>query len=544
MNAAGDRPTATLPGEVGEHPAPVDAWHAALDTSVELATGRCTEEDHARLRELRDHVRERLQLGDGITVAALAGGTGVGKSALANQLAGTEVVVEGVRRPTTDHPVAITAALDEPARRLLDWLAIDDRREVPGALPDGLVLVDLPDHDSVADLHRATSQRLAARVDVLLVVVDPVKYARADLHEGALASLRAHAEVVTVVLNRTDELAADDVTRLREDLSGRLDDDGLGDADLHLTSAATGAGISGLRDHLADVARERQAVVGRLAADASVVAEDVLTRTPTLPVAPVAVPPLVDAAIEAADGHRVVVAAELAQRAAARQATRSPLAQLLRAPVRVAARVGRGLGLGAGAVDTADRQAAVRSQRSLARRLAEELDLASTVGHSYAGLDRAVEQAAEQAAPQVVAAVRIVADEVAADRRRWWPVMAGARGLAEATAVVGLAWLLLLRAVAWLGLPEPAPPQLTDRLSWPAALLLAGLTVRVLLGLLTRVLLSVDGRRVRSRCTRRLRERLSGVVADHLVAPYDAEVAATSALRAALATLVNGRRAP
>lgn len=527
-----------------ERPAPAAPWLAALDTAVELAEGRCTAQDHARLRELRDHVRERLQLGDGITVAALAGGTGVGKSALANQLAGTEVVVEGVRRPTTDHPVAITSALDEPARRLLDWLAIDDRREIPGTLPDGLVLVDLPDHDSVADLHRTTSQRLAARVDVLLVVVDPVKYARADLHEGALAGLRAHAEVVTVVLNRTDELAAGDVDRLREDLTGRLEADGLGAATLHTTSAATGAGIGTLRDHLADLASERRAVVGRLAADAAVVAEDVLTRIPTLPTTPVAVPPLVDAALEAADAHRVVVAAELEQRAAARQATRSPLARLVRAPVQVAARFGRGLGLGAGAADTADRQAAGRSQRSLARRLAAEVGLATAVGHNYAGLNRAVEQAAEQAAPQVVAAVGGVADEVARTRRRWWPAMAGLRGLAEATALVGFAWLLLLRAVAWLGLPEPTPPQVTDRLSWPAALLLAGLAARVLLGLLTRALLRVAARRVRSRTLRRLRPRLTEVVTDHLVAPYDAEVAATSALRAALATLVSGRRGP
>ncbi len=540
----GERLVPSRPAAAGEQVAPAAPWQAALDTAVELADGRCTEEDVARLRELRDHVRERLALGDGITVAALAGGTGVGKSALVNQLVGTEVVVEGVRRPTTDHPVAVTARLDPPTRRLLDWLVIDDRREVPGALPDGLVVVDLPDHDSVAELHRTTSQRLAARVDVLLVVVDPVKYARADLHEGPLASLWAHAEVVTVVLNRVDELPATDITRIREDLTERLQADGLGAAELHTTSAVTGAGLAALTDHLGELARERQAVVARLAADAAVVAEDVLAQTPELPELPVPVDPLVDAAIEAADGYRVVVGAELEQRAAARQATRSPLARLARSPVHVAARVGRGLGFGGGAADTSDRQAAVRSHRSLARRLAEAVDLAATVGHSHAGLDRAVEQAAEQAAPQVVTAVRGVAKDVAGERRRWWPVMAGARGLAEATALVGLAWLLLLRAMAWLGLPEPTPPQVTDRLSWPAALLLAGLAVWVLLGLLTRALLSVAARRVRSRTTRRLQERLSGVVTDHLVAPYDAEVAATSALRAALATLVSGRRAP
>src|SRR6056297_1924826 len=158
--------------------APAD-WRQDLDTVVGLAPGRCPDRDVARLVAVQTHVEQRLGLGDALTVAALAGGTGVGKSALVNRLTGTEVVVEGVRRPTTATPVAVARTMDAPTGRLLDWLGIEDRREVAGALPEGLVLVDLPDHDSIEVAHRRTSERLAARVDVVVVVVDAIKYARA-----------------------------------------------------------------------------------------------------------------------------------------------------------------------------------------------------------------------------------------------------------------------------------------------------------------------------------------------------------------------------
>ena len=534
MSAAGAPPRMAAPDA-----ADPDPWRAALRTAVALAPGRCSEPDATRLVALWDHVVERLQLGDGSTVAAVAGGTGVGKSALVKRLVGTEVVVEGVRRPTTDHPVAVTEVLDTPTRRLLDWLGIDDRRAVPGGPSDGLVLVDLPDHDSVAVGHRAISERLAARVDVLLVVVDPVKYARADLHEGALADLRAHAEVVTVVLNRTDELTAAEVPVVRNDLARRLEADGLGGATIITTSALTGAGVPDLRAHLTGVAAARRAARGRLAADAAVVAEEVLARTPSLPARAVEVGPLVEVAMEAGGAHRAAAGAEVGQRAAARRATRSPLVRLVRAPVAAAARLGRGFGFGPGAPDTTDRYAPTRSQQVLARRLAEEVDLAAAVGPSYANLQRTIEEAARRAAPAILELVRSVSSAATAGHRWWWSVLAATRGVAEGVALVGLAWLVLLGVLDRLGLPEPPLPQLTEALSWPAGLLLGGLATRVLLGLISRVAVSRSARRTRARTLRQLRERLAEVVTDHLVAPLDAEVTATSQLRAALTTLAS-----
>jgi len=116
-----------------------------------------------------------------------------------------------------------------------------------------------------------------------------------------------------------------------------------------------------------------------------------------------------------------------------------------------------------------------------------------------------------------------------------------ARLVAESIAVVGLAWLVLLATAEWLGLPRLSPPTLTERLSWPAALLLAGVALRVLLGLLTRRLLRISARRARIRTERQLRSRLTELVEQELVAPYTAEVAATARLREVLERLVSGR---
>jgi len=519
--------TATSPGE---------QLTVDLERALTLGHRRLAAADHAALSQLRERVVERLAIGDGLTVAALAGGTGVGKSALLNALVGIEVAAVGVRRPTTDHALAVTGAMDAPTAALLDWLAIDDRRSVAGALADGLVLVDLPDHDSVAEHHRATSERLASRVDALVVVVDPLKYARADLHEGPLAALQQHAEVLMVALNRSDELSSSARAAVRGDLVERLRADGLEGARIVTTSATTGQGVEELRAQLQELARSRRAVLRRLTADAAAAAESAAAALPDLPDAPVDAGGVVDAVLGAADGHRAVVAHTVAWRHAARTALRSPLARLVRTPLVAARRAGRELGLSA--VQSGERPdpAPVRSQEAIARVLADELALADTTGLAYQALDRAVRDAAVHAAPQAVAAVQSTRQQ-RPGRRWWWPVFAGLRGIAEAAAITGLVWSVLLGVGDWLGLPAVPTPQVTEELSWPAALLLGGLTARLLLGLLSRWATRVGARRVARAAERDLRRQLTAVVQEHLVAPYEQEVAAYRELHALLSRL-------
>ena len=73
------------------------------------------------------------------------------------------------------------------------------------------VLLDLPDIDSDEDSHRRIATRLVERVDVLVWVLDPEKYADAVIHDDFIAPMAAHAGVTVVALNQVDRL--DDASR-------------------------------------------------------------------------------------------------------------------------------------------------------------------------------------------------------------------------------------------------------------------------------------------------------------------------------------------
>ncbi|HAS12911.1 MAG TPA: hypothetical protein DCS55_20745, partial [Acidimicrobiaceae bacterium] len=119
-----------------------------------------------------ERAQTRLGRGADRTVVALAGATGSGKSSLFNALVGEDISPVGVRRPTTSTARAAVfdadGALGDGTADLLDWLQVPQRHVVPAErAPDlhGLVLLDLPDHDSVEADHRAEVDRLVEVVD-------------------------------------------------------------------------------------------------------------------------------------------------------------------------------------------------------------------------------------------------------------------------------------------------------------------------------------------------------------------------------------------
>ncbi len=143
-----------------------------------------------------------------------------------------------------------------------------------GTSLDGLVLIDLPDHDSAAPGHRAQVDRLLHLVDVVVWVLDPEKYADAALHERYLRPLSGHADVTVLVLNQVDRLPGDSADLVLDDLRRLLDEDGLavgehGEAGAVVlaTSALTGHGVPDLRAVLVQIVAERTAAGRRLAAD-------------------------------------------------------------------------------------------------------------------------------------------------------------------------------------------------------------------------------------------------------------------------------------
>ena len=68
----------------------------------------------------------------------------------------------------------------------------------------GVVLLDLPDHDSTEVSHHLEVDRLVQLADLLVWVLDPQKYADAAIHDRYLAPLATHRDVMLVVLNHID----------------------------------------------------------------------------------------------------------------------------------------------------------------------------------------------------------------------------------------------------------------------------------------------------------------------------------------------------
>ncbi|MFJ9242417.1 GTPase [Streptomyces sp. NPDC101776] len=239
-----------------------------LDSGTLAEAGRVLDEAAARRRLSGQH-----------TVVAIAGATGSGKSQLFNALAGVPISETGVRRPTTAAPIA--CSWSDGAATLIDRIGIPGRlrrRPLQSAEMEaqlrGLVLIDLPDHDSAAVAHREQVDRVLALVDAVIWVVDPEKYADAILHERYLRPMAGHAEVMFVVLNQIDRLPGEAADQVLDDLRRLLDEDGiaLGEygepgATVLSLSALTGDGIPELREVLGQFVADRGAAARRISAD-------------------------------------------------------------------------------------------------------------------------------------------------------------------------------------------------------------------------------------------------------------------------------------
>ncbi|MGI5352450.1 GTPase [Streptomyces sp. CA-250714] len=253
---------------------------SALRELVGLSRTRLDSEVLAEAGKVLDEATTRRGLPRSYTTVALAGATGSGKSSLFNALTGGRLSEVGMRRPTTAQPVACTWEAgrysDGGPDGLLDRLGIPQhaRHRTHDGTLSGLILVDLPDHDSVAPGHREQVDRMLQLVDAVVWVVDPEKYADALLHEGYLRRLAGHAEVTFVVLNQTDRLTRDAVDAVLDDLRRLLDEDGmaLGEhgepgAVVLSASALTHEGIDVLREELGEFVAQQRAAVLRLTAD-------------------------------------------------------------------------------------------------------------------------------------------------------------------------------------------------------------------------------------------------------------------------------------
>ena len=279
------------PGQAGSAPPPaspvlgLSARLTALTRLIQIAAARTGSGFPETLvqdaKELVERAGERLRLSADHTVVALAGGTGSGKSSIFNYLAGADFSAVGVIRPVTrDAHACVWDASGSGS--LLDWLGVPRRfryarasmLDVGESSLNGLVLIDLPDHDSVVGGASRQVDRLIGMADLMVWVLDPQKYADGAVHRRYLVPLAGHSDVIAVVLNQADRLSADEAEDCAADLRRLLDSEGLHNAWLLVTSAVTGAGMAQFRGLLAGAVETRRATSARISADLDGIARE------------------------------------------------------------------------------------------------------------------------------------------------------------------------------------------------------------------------------------------------------------------------------
>lgn len=449
---------------------------------------------------------ERLGHGVDHTVVALAGATGSGKSSLFNALAGDELSTVGVRRPTTSTTHA--CSWGSSASELLDWLGVARRHHAEG--PDelaGLVLLDLPDHDSTALAHREEVDRVVAVADTVVWVLDPQKYADRAVHERYLRPLAHHAGVLLVVLHQVDRLAPDELAACRADLARLLDDDGLVDVELVATSVRNAGGMEPLRSALVERVAARQAAVERLEADAVALA-DVLGAWcgdgRAASVERTARHQVVDALVEAAGVRTVTDAVAGSHRAQAVAATGWPATRWLR---RLRPDPLRRLHLRAGGGSPGRTSLPPASPVSIARLETAVRSLAGDVGSA---LPRAWEEAVaeEGSAHLAVLPARLDAAVAGTDlglgrRPRWWTAVGALQVALAVVAVVGAVWLAALAGLAYLRLDAPGVPEFGP-VPTPTAMIVGGVVAGLVVAAVARLVASLGARRRARRAGGRL----------------------------------------
>ncbi len=520
----------------------LDRRLTALAGACELAEGRLDADVVADARAVTAKAGARLGLGIETTVVALAGPTGAGKSQLFNALTGTELASVSRRRPTTSAGQA--AAWGDGADPLLDWLEIPRRHRLDADGLRGLVLLDLPDFDSVETAHRLEVDRVVALADLVLWVVEPQKYADAALHERYLRPLASHSAAMGVVLNQADLLGEADVAAWRRDAERLLSEDGLRGVPLVVVSARTGDGVDRLRRVLAERVAERGAAVARLSADVDAAASALAHTCGEGRAAGVRGEDrerLLAALEDAAGVPAVVRAVHAAHRRRGALATGWPFVRWVRRLRPDPLRRLRVPETPQPMVKTSlppPSEAQTAQVATAARRLADRA--AEGLPPPWPRLVRDAATAAdEQVADRLDRAV--AGADLHVGRPRWWSAARLLQKLLALTLVVGALWLLALAVLGYLRVDDVVPLPEIRGVPLPTWLLLGGAAAGVLLALLTRIANGFGARRRARAAARSLRREVEAVAQELVLVPVERELDAHARLCATVAEAAGGR---
>ncbi|MEV1170314.1 GTP-binding protein [Nonomuraea sp. NPDC049784] len=523
---------------------------SALTKVVEHGPGRLDRKLLNEANALLQQAGDRLKLSSEHTVVALAGGTGSGKSSLFNAISGLELSPTGVRRPTTARTHACVWGL-EGAGPLLDWLQIQWRHRFSRASAldkgdsqlHGLILLDLPDHDSIRALTDTEADRLIGLADLVVWVLDPQKYADASTHRRYVTELAGHEAVTVFALNQADRLTKEELAELVIDLNDLLRREGVEHPSVVPTSAVTGRGIESLRSVIATAVARRRAAIQKLEADLHRL-EQRLSKAMPLGEA-LSAPSAVDEARRMGltdalcDAVGVPAVGEAMENVYAERSNQwvgwpyprwiskfrsNPLKSLRLQDVGEEIR-GITTGVSAQSAEVANAVQALADGLSVGMHPVWRTTVHQAARSRSGQLPKALTEDLTEVAPQL--------DRVPA----WWRVLNVWQYVLVVAFVAGLAWL-----AAGLLMPGQLPPALevlgdTATLPWVGLMMASVLGLGALSGIASRNFVELGASRERERLEREMRRRVAAVSATMVVEPVERELVRHHAFYTALRDL-------
>ena len=511
-----------------------------LINAVDSGRGRVDEALLEPAETIASRATERLRLSGEHTIVALAGATGSGKSSLFNCLTDLDLAGVGVRRPTTSWALACAWGPDG-AEELLEWMGIPVRHQVSrmsmldrssdDTKLDGLVLLDLPDHDSTEVSHHLEMDRLVRYADILVWVLDPQKYADAAIHDRYIRPMATHADVTIVVLNQIDRIPYEQRKTALKDVERILASEGLGEVRVIGVSATRGDGVDDLKRELAKRIRAKAAAKSRLSADIGHVAKAIADQSGTASVpgiSPADRDHLDQALIECAGVPLVVDAIASSTRRRASIATGWPvtrwLGRLRRDPL-------RDLSVGAATSNSALARSSIPAPTHV-QRASAEVAIRDLAEKASVGLGKpwaaAVRNASTSRSDDITDALdqAVMATDLGVARPSlWWRIVNILQWLFFAMALIGLGWLLVLFVASIAGAGLGDPPEFGG-FPAPTLLVVAGVAFGVALAVLSRFAARLSGRAKARRADRLLRHAIGEVAQTQVVEPIEAELTA------------------
>ena len=586
---------------------------ASLKDAISYGEGRVPETVLLDAAETLERLSQRRELSTEHTVIGFFGATGSGKSTLFNAIAGQNIALSAPTRPTTS---TVQAAIweAEGSEGLLDWLGIDKRVypqtqalaaegeategnkatggvAAPNAVTEpapglfnrirravggrgemrtrtgGLILLDMPDFDSVTTTNRDLAARMMRYVDVLVWVVDPQKYADAVIHRDFMVPLAASGAQALCVLNQADKLAPAEVPAVLASLTRLLQAEG---TEAHLlaapiaVSARTGEGVDVLRDLLAQVAAAKSLSLQRTDAQLHATASQLRTYAGgegTVLAGAYALDAeqkLVKACYSSSQAEQVLQAATASYRRAAGQRTGWILTRWMS---RLKADPLRRLHLG----QQDETKSASKAEKSAGMLGSDSENAPELVASSLpplsaaqkAGMANAVRQYSKQMAARIDEPWKRSMKETALSReaelpellerdmvridyglgrtRAPWVIFNALQWIALMSALVGVGWLTLISGMAYLQIQlPPAPTPEGSPVPLPTLLLLLGVLLGIASAGVGRLLTAMGSRYYARKLRGRLQTGVEKAVQSCVVAPVQQEAKRLNAYRKAL----------